>query len=331
MNKRFDNKRLLIILAGLAVILLLTFLIQRPRKNGTLKERIADFDTSAVVKVIIHPKAGKGNPFELDRKDNGWLVKQEDIVSPAVKGNVENMMGEVLGLKPGSLAAVKKSSWKEFELTDSAATRIEFLDKKGNTLSDIMFGKMSYKQDNSQYGGYGGNNLHVTSYVRLHNDKNIYAVDGFVSFTFNTGFNDWRDKTLIKADRKDFTRVTFTYPADSSFILAKNGNIWQADGKNADSTKVAGYLNSLALMNGYKIADNFKPDSDPVYKISVEGNNSLKVNLECYAGKGTDEYMIHSSMNPGLFFSAPWKDLPERLFRPASYFLTPERAGKKTR
>ncbi len=330
MTKRFDNKRLLFILAGLAVILLLTFLINKPKEHGTLREKMADFDTSSVEKIIIHPKAGKGEPFELERKDNRWYVKQGDVISPSVNGEVDNMMGEVLGIRPQSLASVSKTRWKDFGLTDSLASRVEFFDKRGKVLSDIMFGKMNYSQaGNSQYAGYGGNNLHVTSYVRLHNEKDIYAVDGFVSFTFNTGFDDWRDKTLIITKTKDLTGITFSYPADSSFMLVKNGNNWTINGQKADSSKVAGYINSLAVMNGGKIADKYIAESEPVYKMNVTGNNGLDINLDCYTGKKPDEYILHSSINPDLYFSAKWENLPGRLFRTSSYFLMPPAVRKR--
>ncbi|HKK41184.1 MAG TPA: DUF4340 domain-containing protein [Bacteroidales bacterium] len=329
MSKRFDNKRLLLILVILAVILLITFFVKRPVQNGTLKSRLADFDTSSVASIIIHPRTGKGDRFELFKKDGSWFVKQDDIVSRSVKGEVDNMINEVLAISPGSLASVNKSGWKAYNLTDSLATRVEFLDRKGKILSDIMFGRMSYKQTgNSQYSGYGGNNLHVTSYVRLHNDRKVYAVDGFLSFTFNTGFDDWRDKTLIKVDAKDLTKLSFNYPADSSFTLIKDGNSWKTGGINADSAKVAGYLNALAVVNGGQIADNYTNESSPLYRMTIEGDNNLKVNVDCYAGRKPGEFIIHSGQNQDLYFSSEWKNLPERLFRPSSYFLS-NRSGTK--
>ncbi len=324
MNKRFNNKRLLFILAVLALILIITFLADRPGANGTLKDSLADFDTSYVSKIIIHPRSGKGGQFEIYRQGKVWMVRQGDIVSRSVDGEVRNMMGEVLGIKPRSLASVSKSEAKQYDLTDSLATRVEFLDKRGKVLSDIMFGKLSYKQTgNSQYSGYGGNNLHVTSYVRLYNDKNIYAVDGFLSFTFNGSFDDWRDKTILKANINDITKITFTYPADSSFILFKDGNAWKAAGKLADSAKTAGYLNSLAMVNGRQIADNYKTSSPPLYRMELEGNNGLNIKIDCYAGSKPDEYIIHSEMNPDMYFSAGWKNLPGRLLVSSSYFLSP--------
>ncbi len=329
MSNRFNNKKLLYLLAGLIAILLLTVLVKIPKENGTLKNRIVNFDTAAVDEIIIYPKAGRESSFELERSNNKWVVKQGNITSATQEGAVQNIFGEVLNLKPQSLASVSKSQWKEFELTDSLATRIKFLDRKGRTLSDLMVGKMSYKQQDNPYAGYGGNNVQVTSYVRLYNEKNIYAVEGFISFTFNTKFDDWRDKTFIRSDKKNMTKITFNYPADSSYIMSRNGNVWQIAGQTADSVKVAGYLNSLQLLNGQNIKDNYQPVLSPVYQMLVEGNNLLNISVKCYIGEGNDEYVINSSLNPNVYFSTLKKDIPDKLFKPAGYFLTKEKGVKK--
>ncbi len=329
MSNRFNNKKLIYLLAGLIAILIITILIKIPRENATLKSRIVDFDTSAVNKIIIYPKTGKAGSFELERSNNKWVVKQGNIISATQEGAVQNIFGEVLNLKPQSLAAVSKSQWKEFELTDSLATRITFFDRKGKTLSDLMVGKMSYKQQDNPYAGYNGNNVQVTSFVRLYNEKKVYAVEGFISFTFNTKFDDWRDKTFIRSDKKDITKITFTYPADSSYTMSKNGNVWQIAGQTADSARVAGYLNSLGLLNGQNIKDNYQPVLLPVYQMLVEGNNLLNILVKCYKNGGNDEYIVNSNLNRDIYFSTKKKDIPERLFKSAGYFLNKDKVVKK--
>jgi hypothetical protein len=321
MTKRLDNKRLLYLLTGLVAILILTVIIKIPKENGTLRDKIADFDTSGVAKIIIHPKAGKGDSFELYRQNSKWMVKQGSIESASQPGAVENIFSETLGLKPESLASVNKKEWARYDLTDSLATRIEFLNKKGKRMADLMFGKMDYKQQQNPYAGYGGNNVQVTSYVRLHNENKVYAVSGFISFTFGTSFNDWRDKTFIKTDRNNITRMIFTYPADSSFTLIRNGNLWNIAEAKADSSKVAGYLNTLVQENGQKIMDNFHPSGNPVYQLKIEGNNMKDIDVSCYNNIAGGEYIVNSSLNPEIYFSTKKKEIPDRIFKSAGYFL----------
>src|SRR5665647_1705682 len=101
---------------------------------------------------------------------------------------------EVLNIKPQSLAAMNKSKWKDFELTDSLATHIKFLSKKGKALADLMIGKFTYKQVDNPNTGYSANNIQGTSFVRLYNEEEVYGVEGFISFLLSGKFEDWRDK-----------------------------------------------------------------------------------------------------------------------------------------
>ena len=115
------------------------------------------------------------------------------------KDAVHNILGEVDNIKPKSLEAVDKSKWKEFNLTDSLATRVRFLDKKGKSLADLMIGSFTYKQSGNPYGNPYGNNIQGTSFVRLYDEKKVYGVDGFLALSFSGKFNDYRDKSFRKA------------------------------------------------------------------------------------------------------------------------------------
>lgn len=328
MSKRFNNKSLLLILGGLIVILLVTFLVKIPSQRSTLKEKIVDLDTSAVFKIEITPKGSEGMPFRFERESNKWKIRQDKIVAVPRKNAVQNLFSEVLSIRPQSLAAKDKSMWKEYELTDSLATRIKFLDKKGKVLSDLMVGKFTYKQVNDPYS-YGGNNISGNSFVRLYRDENIYGVEGFLAFSFGGKFNDWRDKTLIRCDKKDITRISFSYPADSSFVLEKKDSIWVGANQPADSLKTVNYLNSLSYVDGNEFMDGFKPVSSPLFSINIEGNNLLNMTIKCYQGEEAEKYILNSSLNPDIFFSTGKKELFEKLFKPREYFSVA--FGKKTK
>jgi len=55
--------------------------------------------------------------------------------------------------------------------------------------------------------------------------------------------------------KNDITDIRFIYPADSSYTLSRKDSIWYAGTGKADSSGIAEYLNSLALMNGQEIKD----------------------------------------------------------------------------
>jgi hypothetical protein len=326
MSNRFNNKRLLYLLTGLIVILAITVLIKIPKEKATLKSKIVSLDTSLVSRIILYPKISNGKAVEFSKIKGKWIVKQDNIISTIQAGAVQNLFNEVLNLKPQGLASKDKSKWKEFDLTDSLATRIKFLDKKEKNLADLMIGKFTYKRADNPYAGYGGNNIQMTSFVRVYNENEVYAVDGMVSFSFNIKFDDWRDKTFIKANRNDITNVRFIYPADSSFNLVKKGNSWQITDQIADSINVTNYTASLGIMNGETFLDNFRSDQSPVYQLAVEGNNLLNISVRCYKGEGIDEYILNSSLNPDVYFISKRDEIFEKLFKPERYFL---KQGKK--
>jgi hypothetical protein len=320
MSNRFNNKKLLFLLGGLVAVLLLTLIVKIPKENATLKSRILELDTLQVTKILLYPKGNDGLPVEFSRQGFKWTVKQGDIVSAAREGAVENMFIDAVNLKPQSLATKDKDKWEEYELTDSLATRIKFLNSKEKILGDLMIGNFTYKQVEDPYGGYGGNNIRGTSYVRLYDEKDVYSVEGFLSFTFNGKFDDWRDKTFVISDKNNITSIRFIYPVDSSFVLLKEGTAWSAGGLKADSLAVQNYLSTLGSLNGQYIKDKYQPVTSPVSQIMVEGNNLTSFTIKCFRGEG-DEYILNSSLNPDVYFTSARDGIYDRLFKSQGYFL----------
>jgi len=321
MSKRFNNKRLLYLLGGLLLILFLTVIIKIPKEKATLKSKLIDIDTSEVSQIILYPKVSNGNAVEF-RKNNGkWTVQQGTISDVTHKGAVQNIFNEVLGIKPQSLAANDRSKWEEYELTDSLSTRIKFLSGKGKVLVDLLIGKFNYKQVNNPYGGYGGSNVQITSFVRLYDEKEIYAVDGMLPFAINRSFDEWRDKTFIVSNHDNITKISFNFPADSSYNLIRKDSVWYAGNQKADSSTVADYLNTLGFMEGQTFKDNFKPVLNPDYRMIVEGNNLLNFSVNCYYGDNSGEYILNSSLNPDGYFASKENEIFGKLFKPKNYFV----------
>jgi Domain of unknown function (DUF4340) len=321
MSSGFNNRRLLYLLLGLIAILFLTILIKIPKEKATLKSKIIEFDTSEVSKILLFPRISNGKAVEFNKIKGKWTVQQGSIISATQEGAVQNLFGEVLNIKAQSLAAVSKSKWKEFELTDSLATHIKLIDIKGKILADLMIGKFNYKQQDNPYGGYSGNNVQITSFVRLYSEQNVYAVDGLLPFSFNVKFDDWRDKTFIKSDKNDITGIKFTFPADSSYSLNKKDNVWKIADYVADSASIANYLVSLGSLNGENFKDDFKPVLSPVYQLSIEGNNLLNISIKCFKGDGKEEYILNSSLNPDVYFTSGKNGIFEKIFTSKKFFL----------
>jgi hypothetical protein len=320
MNRRFNNRRLLYILIVLVAILLVTFLVKIPREKATLRSRLTDFDTTAVNKIIIYPRVTEGQPFEFIRNNGKWNIQQNGIVSEPQIGAVQNIFLEVLNIRPASLASVKKSKWKEFNLTDSLGIRLKFLNKNGKVISDVMIGKFTYKPSSNPYAGSGANNVEGTSFVRLYDEDEVYSADGFLSLSFTGKFNDYRNKSLLRLKKADITKISFSFPSDSSFILTKKDSQWYLGNKVADSLNTEKYLGSLSQLNGQEIANNYKPEIAPVYQMHIEGNNLLDLSVKCYTRDNNEEFLLNSNLNPDVYFVSKQNGIFNQLFKPQSYF-----------
>ncbi|MBI5008337.1 MAG: DUF4340 domain-containing protein, partial [Bacteroidia bacterium] len=227
------------------VILVFTVLVKIPRESATIKDRIVEFDSTKAGRIILYPKPTIGKAFEVF-KDNGiWKVQQDNIVSASRKMEVENIMSEILSIKPQNLVSKSKSKWIDFEVTDSTGTRIRIQDSKGRDLADLIVGRFTFKQADNQLSMYGRNNIQGTSYVRVNGENEVYGIDGFLSLSFNRSFNDWRDNTLA-----EFNKLT-----------------------------------SLSNVDGQEFNDTYKPDANPDYQLMIEGNNLLNINVKCYRQK----------------------------------------------
>ena len=321
MSKRFDNKRILYILAGLIVILALTILVKVPREKATIKEKLVDIDTSRVNKIIIIPKISDGYQFEFIRRNGRWIIQHDNITTVPEKNAVQRILTDVQSIRPKSLEAVDKSKWKDFNLTDSLATRVKLLDEKGKNLGDLMIGKFSYSQARNPYSNPNANGIEGISYVRLHDDNKVYGIDGFLSLSFSGKFNDYRDKSFLKVKKEDVIKISLKLPADSSFILNKKDSVWYDGGHIADSLAVASYLNSLMYLNGQDIRDNFKPVLNPEIELTIEGNNLMNISVKCYKGDNDNEYILNSSLNPDIYFTSRKDGIFSKLFKSEKYFL----------
>lgn len=320
MNNRFDNKKLVYLVSGLIVVLIMTMIFKVPKEKATFKSRIVEFDSTEVSIIMLYPRVSNGNPIQFSRDGNRWVVRQDDIVSDVREGSVQNIFMEVLGLKPKRLAAKDKSKWKDFELTDSLATRINFINSREKSLAELIVGRYEYKPQANPYGSYSQNNVQITSYVRTGDENEVYSVEGFLPFLLNKDFNAWRNNKLLRFNSDDVTAVRLEYPADSGYILNKKDTEWFIGVHKADSSIVTNYLNDINSLDAQDFIDNFKPVELPLFQVRIVGNNLLDLSVKCYNGKESDEYIINSSMNPDVYFISKRNGVPDRIFKSQNFF-----------
>lgn len=313
MFKKINTTSLIIALVALVSIVLFNKFYQSKREDSTFRDEFVKIDSSAITAIQIYPKVEKGKEINLIKNGQRWEARNDKIKTLADSGAVLNLISMFSSMKSISLAGQDKSSWNELEVSDTSGTKIKII-TNGKTYTMVV-GKFSYNP--SARNGI--------TYIRHEDEEAVYSVPGFLSFTVNQGFNSWRNKTFINNNKDNWTSITFTYPADSSFMLSRSANEWLVNGEKADSSNTMGYVNSIANMQGTGFVDSYSPASTPLYSMTINGNNQASpITVHAYVSDSVQKFILHSSLNPDAYLSEGQSHLLDKLFKGKKYFIKTE-------
>ncbi|MFA3784018.1 DUF4340 domain-containing protein [Melioribacteraceae bacterium 4301-Me] len=311
MFNKLSTKNLfaLFVVLLLVVIYLLFF---NSGEERTFRRELVSLDTAKVNKIVIYPKDKKNKTIYLSKDSNKWKVKIADNKYAAVpKEKVVNLLNELSKIKPVSLSARDKSKWHDYQV-DSTGIRVQAYENDKPAL-DIVIGRFSYQQPNS-----------IFTYVRLFNDADVYQTEGFLSISFNKSVNDFRNSNIIESNKTKWVKLTYQYPADSSFVLVRSGSRWKIGSQLTDSATTEQLLNNLERITSTDFNDNFMPQKSqaPVYKLIINMSDTSKITVDAYKTSPEDnsQIIIHSSQNPDSFFTLN-KELHSRIFLSPKKFM----------
>ncbi|NOY36402.1 MAG: DUF4340 domain-containing protein [Chlorobi bacterium] len=317
MAKKNNVKTLLIVFIVLIGILAL-LQIRTRKTESSLKRDLIKVDTAKVTSIILYPQAEKGAALEITRKGDKWRIKKGKKEAPVEAGSVRNMLNEIIHIRPKRLAAVSDTAWDDYSVTDSTATRLVVQEGHKKTL-DLYIGKFTVDKNAQMYGGYQGRVM-GSSYIRPGNQKEVYEVDGFLALSFNQNFDAWRDHLFIRTTRSNLRKFTFTYPADSGFVVQYADSLWNVEGAPADSAGMANYLADWTFRRYADFADNYDPPANPDFQITAEGNNMDPVVIKAYRDPRY-HFVMNSSMNPETWFADKDSSIYKMFFVPKAKFL----------
>ena len=175
MSNQLSNKHLLLLLVLCLSVITGYKLLQKDKDSRSFPTKVVDIDSSMVSEVLIYPKATQYQEVKLLKKGKGWKVDLGNGENAAIpNAKIEGLFQGLLSINPERLAATRRNKWKEFEV-DSLGTRIKVF--QGDQLvADVVLGRFSFNQQTRS----------ATSYFRLFNDSNVYALNGFLEFTFKS-------------------------------------------------------------------------------------------------------------------------------------------------
>ena len=289
MFRRIHIKTILILFIVLLGVYALTWVLQSGKGDRSFRNDLIDVDPGEISKIEIYPRVMSGQVITLLKEGDAWMVEAGGKFYNADASLPGSMIAELNEIKPLHLAASKKASWSQFEVNDSLGTRV-VLSTPEKTVADIMIGKFNYQAQK------------MTTYVRLTSDNEVFGVDGFLSMMFNRDLKSFRDQTIVKGGSADWTKLTFSYPADSSFVLTKIEDYWMMGNTRVDSAAVAEYFSEIAnlrsgIFSEETISGNF------THSLLIEGNNMMvPIKIE---GRYLDEknFLFNSSLNNGTVFN----------------------------
>lgn len=316
MYKKFNSKKLLVLLVVLVAIVFAVVIYDAKKGDRSFRAEMIDADTARITKIMLFPKSEEGQVVELLRqKDDGWKVRSGKNLYNTDAMMINSMLGTLGEMKTLRVAGNDKSVWKEFDVTDSAAVRVKVYTGRKEK-SDLYIGRFNYQQPKNKnpYDYYNQQRGTMSTYVRLADEKTVYLVEGFLAMTFNRTPNDFRNKTIIRSDKKEWTRLSFSYPADSSFNLVLENGKWMINGLMADSALVDSYFNSISWVSSQNINDEAKP-LQPMYSVKIDGNNfTAPIEVKAFPADTVNKFFVSSSQNEGVYFGDRDEDVIKKIF-----------------
>ena len=307
MFRKINSNKLTLVFLILLAFVVIIVLIDTKKGKSNFDRDLVSVDTADISKIII--SSGKTGEEVILEKNGSWSVLNEGKKLDVDMRKVSTILDMLAKMQSTGIITNQKEKWAEYDVTDTIASRIQLFKKKKKT-DDILIGRFNYTPSNNPYNRQGN----FKTYVRLNDSKNVHVVKEFLAMVFTTGINDYRDGKIAKVNPADINKVIVSYPADSSFTLYKENNIWFADGVIADSAKVMNYLNKFINISSKNFVD-FNRETSPAYSLTIEANNTLQpVIIDVYPGKEGDDMVVHSSLNKEAYFSGNGSGLLKRLF-----------------
>jgi len=313
LSKFLNTKTLIVLLAILAAILVITQLTQK--EDRTFKSQLVTVDTAQVTKIKILPKLGSDDPeITFTRTGDGWKLESEGKFYKPDVSSIRNIMTELLRMRTERVSATSEKQWKELEVTDSTASRVQ-LYEGDDLVTNLYIGKFSYTQaPQQQQNPYQRQQARMFTNIREAGEDNVYVVEGFIKMNIQPKVDTYRAKTLAAVPKEDITQVTFDYP-DKNFTLKNENGKWLLNSQPADSSKTVSYLQKFAKLTNSSFADDVEPEtSTPTHVVTIQGNNMAPIELKAFPADSVTQYIITSSRVPDTKFAGGKSRLFDRVF-----------------
>lgn len=315
MFSKFNLKQLL----GIFVVLLLIVLgvevfNGKDRKNSSFKSELINVEPDEIGSFIVYNKNEPAVPVTFTKNGEHWSISKEDKQYNASPQAIDAIKGLISKVSAERIVANNKNKWDEYQVSDSAATRLIVKNNEGKEIGDLYIGKFNYTQPKTQnQNPYQRQQGTMTSFVRMNNDKEVYAVNGYLSMAFDRDIKYMRDPVIMNGNYRNWSKVNVSLPGDSSFVLEKSNDTWMMNGEPADSASVVEYLENIQNLSSTSFYDEAVV-SQPQRSITIEGSDLDKtVQIDAY--EIGSKHIIASTENKNTYFESGSDNAFKKLFQ----------------
>lgn len=294
------TKTLAIIFAVTSVIALVLHWSSGAQASRAFKSNLVEVDTASVDKMVInHPTKPT---LTLTKTNQQWSVSGQSATSyMADKGQIMSAIARLNNLSVNAVATRNPEKYTRYKV-DSTGINVA-LYQENQKLNSIFVGA-------SQRAGRRS----LNNYVRLENENAVYTVDGFLRSTFSRDMTSWREKQVWDLDQQNISKVTFTYPADSSYVINRTvNNKWVASGDTLSGSSVGSVLRDLSDLTADGFANSRSVDQfgNEKYVLQLQLKDGKQYRLQIKESPdNNDEYLAVSKGFPYVFTlqKSQWKD-----------------------
>jgi hypothetical protein len=280
-------KRSTLLLIGvLAALALVTFLVlQRPGESSSAAsstEMLVSYDSSAVDRLEV---TSGGSTITLALENGTWMIAapvhyraDESAVNSAISRGRKIEVRGVVSSNPEKQALFQ---------VDSAGTLVKVFEH-GVEKTSFRIGKP-------------GTSFNET-YVRREGATDVLVAEGPLAYLFVKTPKDWRDRTILKADREKITSIHYRY-GDTTFTVAFVDSVWKIDAQPASPAVVQNLLGTLSAYLANDFLDStFTPPGPPAAVVEV-----ADVQIRFYQNKEKNKFLVQTSRDPQWYVVEPYR------------------------
>ena len=301
-----NNRTLLYIFLVILAIFFGAKFLKKDHKSS-FDPVLSAVDSTQVDRIRFVTGGEEKDEFELVKTSGNWEAIKGNMKVPVPASSVSPLLSQLSSLNAEKILTKDNTRYAEYEITDDEASEVIVYNGK-KELAHLLLGGFRFDQATRS----------AAAFVRKKNDPAVYEVNGFTVMGLRQSFDQYRDKTLVKADVNDLSKLDWTNSAGRKEAIVKEDGEWHYAGmEKIDSSRIQPYLQMLVNVKGVEFSELTSTEGlQNVERLTITGNNMIEsIVISAYGHSDTTKpFLIHSSVNPDALFLSDSVGIYKRIF-----------------